>query len=132
MQYLVGKLEELTFSVPHGYDGHAEGYERASLMDRSRGSVHMGAAICRLNPEGSVAPCMHAYEKGIYLLDGEVELLRGDSACRLARDDYALIPCGAPYALRNTGHVAARWFEMAAPQPKPPGGWQDTYFGTDG
>jgi mannose-6-phosphate isomerase-like protein (cupin superfamily) len=132
MQYHVGNLKDVAFAVPHGYAEHARGYERAALVDRSLGSVHMGAAICRLQPGGGVAPCLHAYEKGIYLLEGELELKRGEDAFRLAQDDYALIPCGAPHAIRNAGKAAARWFEMAAPQPKPPGGWQDTYFGSGG
>ena len=129
MQFHVGKLEDLLFAVPAGYENRSHGYERASLMDRGGGSVHMGAAIGRLHPEGCMAPCIHAYEKGIYLLEGELEVMRGESAFRLSKDDYALIPCGVPHAIRNTGAVPARWFEMAAPQPKPPGGWQDTYFG---
>jgi len=132
MQYHVGKLEDLPFVVPHGYTEHARGYERASLMDRGAGSVHMGAGICRLQPGGGIARCLHAYEKGIYLLEGELELMRGAAASRLSKDDYALVPCGVPHAIRNPGTDAARWFEMAAPQPKPPGGWQDTYFGSGG
>jgi mannose-6-phosphate isomerase-like protein (cupin superfamily) len=125
----VGKFEESGFAVPYGYTERARGYERATLIDRGLGSVHMGAGICRLQPQGSIDPCLHAYEKGIYLLDGELELKRGEDAFRLAADDYALIPCGTPHAVRNSGKEAARWFEMAAPQPKPPGGWQDTFFG---
>ena len=120
---------DIRFELPPKYAEHARGYVRATLMDRSLGSVHMGAGIGQLQPEGSVEPCMHAYEKGLYVLAGEVELQRGEDAFRLAADDYALIPCGTPHAIRNSGRVTARWFEMAAPQPKPPGGWQDTYFG---
>lgn len=56
---------------------------------------------------------------------------RGRELFRLAADDYALIPYGAPHAFRNTGTRPARWFEMQAPQPKPPGGWQDTFFVND-
>jgi mannose-6-phosphate isomerase-like protein (cupin superfamily) len=125
----VGKFEETGFKVPPGYTEHARGYERATLMDRSLGSVHMGAGICRLQPKGSIDRCIHAYEKGLYILDGELELRRGDEAFRLSTDDYVLVPCGVPHEIRNSGSKAARWFEMAAPQPKLLGGWQDTYFG---
>jgi len=132
MQFHVARLADVPFTVPHGYTEHARGFERASLIDRSTGSVHTGAGICRLQPGGSISPCLHAYEKGIYLLEGELELMRGAAAFRLSRDDYTLIPCGTPHAIRNRGSATARWFEMAAPQPKPPGTWQDTYFGSTG
>ena len=130
MLFHVGKFDETGFEVPSRYTDHARGYKRAILMDRSLGSVHMGAGICQLQPKGSIDPCIHAYEKGLYILAGELELKRGDDAFRLAADDYALIPCGMPHAIRNSGKTTARWFEMAAPQPKAPGGWQDTYFGS--
>jgi len=126
----VGKFDETAFAVPFGYTEHARGYERATLMDRSLGSVHMGAGICQLHPTGSIDPCIHAYEKGIYILAGELELKRDNDAFRLSADDYALISCGMPHAIRNSGKTTTRWFEMAAPQPKAPGGWQDTYFGS--
>jgi mannose-6-phosphate isomerase-like protein (cupin superfamily) len=131
VQYHVGKLEASQFAVPHGYEGHARGYERVSLIDRGIGSVHMGVGVCRLAPGGSVDPCVHANEKGIYVFEGEVELKRGGETFRLVRDDYALIPTGTPHACRNTGALPARWFDMQAPQPKPPGRWQDTFFVAD-
>ncbi|HSQ05899.1 MAG TPA: cupin domain-containing protein, partial [Burkholderiales bacterium] len=127
----VGKLAEAMFAVPHGYAQHSRGYRRADLMDHRLGSVHMGAAICALEPDGTVMRRIHANEKGIYVLAGELEVKCGEEAFRVARDDYALIPYGTPHAFRNTGHEPVRWFEMQAPQPKPPGGWQDTFFAGD-
>src|SRR6185436_17923452 len=44
---------------------------------------------------------------------------------------YAFIPYAASHALRNAGDRPVRWFEMQAPQPRLPGGWQDTIFVDD-
>ena len=129
--FYVGKFDESRFAVPHGYARNSRGYERATLMDHAAGSVHMGAGICQLQPQGNVESRVHANEKGIYILDGDLEVKRGPEVFRLSADDYALIPYGTSHALRNTGLKAARWFEMQAPQPKPPGGWQDTFFTGD-
>ena len=126
--YYIGKFEESQFAVPYGYEQHSEGYERFALVDHSVGSVHMGVGICRLQPNGSVESSVHANEKGIYVLEGDVEIKRGGEGYRLSKDDYALFPYGVPQAYRNTSRKAARWFEMQAPQPKPPGGWQDKFF----
>lgn len=128
IRYRVARLEESAFAVPQGYAQHSRGYTRASLADHSTGSVHMGAGVCRLEPLGYVAARVHANEKGLYVLEGELELECAGRSTRLGPDDYALIPYGACHALRNPGRSRARWFEMQAPQPKPPGGWQDTFF----
>ena len=122
------KFAKFAFLVPPGYQQHSQGYTCASLVDHSVGSVHTGLRICHLEPDGWIDPCVQANEKGIYLLQGEIEILKGKEAFRLGTDDYALIPYGDTQAFRNTGNAAARWMEMQAPQPKPPGGWQDTFF----
>lgn len=127
----VGKVDEAKFAVPPGYGQNSRGYTRQSLVDRSLGSVHMGVGVCRLEAQGHVDDCVRAYETGIYLLAGELELKIGAEAVRLSADDYAFIPFATAHALRNTGGAPARWFEMQAPQPKPPGAWQDTFFTAD-
>lgn len=131
MHYRVVRFDEAALAVPQGYAQHSCGFRRHSLADRSTGSVHMQAGICQLDAGGSVRACRHAFEKGIYLLAGELQVRRGDGFLRLRAHDYALVPYGSVHALRNGGAVPARWFEMQAPQPKPPGSWQDTCFETD-
>lgn len=126
--HYVGKLDESKFGVPSGYEKHSYGYQRCSLVDHSVGSVHMGVGVCQLQPEGYVESFVQANEKGIYILDGEIEVKRGCETLRLSTDDYGLIPYGIDQAYRNVGKKAVRWFEMQAPQPKPPGQWQDTFF----
>jgi mannose-6-phosphate isomerase-like protein (cupin superfamily) len=130
--FYVGKVEESKFAVPHGYKQNSGGYARQSLVDRSVGSVHMGVGVCRLEARGHIDNCVHANEKGIYVLAGELEMKLGSGAFRLVENDYALVPFATSHALRNVGEKSARWFEMQAPQPKPPGTWQDTFFADDG
>lgn len=129
--YHVSRFDEGSFAVPHGYADHSRGYARATLIDRAAGSVHMGVGICQLEPSGHVRTAIHANEKGVYVLEGELALRRGTEQLRLAADDYALIPYGTPHGCRNDGGRAVRWLEMQAPQPKPPGGWQDFVFVED-
>lgn len=124
----LGKFNKSTFTVPPGYEQHSQGYTRVALVDQSVGSVHTGLGICQLQEKGEVESCVQANEKGIYVLQGEVEMMRGKEAFRLGPDDYALIPYGVSQAFRNTGNQTARWLEVQAPQPKPPGKWQDTFF----
>jgi mannose-6-phosphate isomerase-like protein (cupin superfamily) len=131
MHYRVARLDEAALAIPETYARHSNGFTRHSLIDRTSGSVHMQAGICQLDAGGSVRACRHAFEKGIYLLAGELELRREGEFFRLSAHDYALLPYGCVHALRNTGTIPARWFEMQAPQPKPPGAWQDTFFEAD-
>jgi len=131
MQYFVGKYDPSGFLLPAAYAGHACGYERISLINRGTGSVQAEACISRLNPGGRIAACMHAYEKGIYVFEGEIELLRDKEHIRLPADGYALVPYAVSHAIRNVGTNTARWFEILAPQPKPASAFKDTFFTGD-
>ena len=131
MHYYVGQYDESRFATPDVYREKSRGFERVSLINRATGSVHMEACIARLHAGGSVACCAHAYEKGLYVFDGELELLRGGEALRLPAHSYALIPYAAPHALRNRAGQSARWFEIMAPQPKPTNAFKDTFFTGD-
>jgi len=88
----------------------------------------MAVGISSLRPNGNIASLIHAFEKGIYVLNGELELNRDGHTFTLSADDFALIPYGTPYSLRNSAAKKTRWLEMQAPQPKVAGNWQDTYF----
>lgn len=109
-------------------EGHARGLSRSTLVDREAGSVHVGYAICDLAAGGGVDRCVHAFEKTIYVLSGALQLERDGALIALAGDDFALISTGVPHALRNAGSEPAQWVEVCTPQPKPAGGWQDTFF----
>lgn len=114
--------------VPYPFEKRSKGYQRVPLVDHTTGSVHQAVGICILQPDGRVDNCLHTNEEGIYVIEGELDLLRDGQAYRLAANDFALVPFGIPHAYRNRGDKIARWFEISAPQPKPPGTWEDTFF----
>ena len=128
MHYYVGKFDASGFTEPVLYAGHCDGFERVSLINREVGSVHAEVCISRLAPGGHIAACVHAFEKGIYLFEGEIEVLRADECLRLSADGYALIPYATSHAIRNRGTRTARWFELLCPQPKPSGAFVDSFF----
>jgi hypothetical protein len=128
MHYHVGKLDPSRFTEPELYAGHCDGFDRVSLINRTVGSVHAEACISRLASGGHIAACVHAFEKGIYVFEGEIEVLRADECLRLPADGYALIPYATSHAIRNRGTRTARWFELLSPQPKPSVAFVDTFF----
>jgi mannose-6-phosphate isomerase-like protein (cupin superfamily) len=71
---------------------------------------------------------MHAYEKAFYVLAGTLDVERDGQQFCLAADGYVLVPAGTPHTIRNSRAEAARWVEVSVPQPKPDGGWRDTFF----
>ena len=70
--------------VPHGvYAGHGEGYRQAALIGPHTGSVHTGLSVAELDAGGVLAPHVHSFEEGFYVLEGEAIVGIGDSAVRL-------------------------------------------------
>ena len=128
MAHAFRQIEDNLFAVPAGYDGRSADYRRADLIGGPEGSVHMGFYIGELQPGGTIDACVHSFEKAIFVLEGEVELNRDDTALRLGQNDYALVPIGTPHALRNRGSQPARWVEKCGPRPKLPDEWQDSFF----
>jgi quercetin dioxygenase-like cupin family protein len=124
--HAVTKARDIAFTSPlHAIA--ATGHTRAVLMDRAKGSVHIGYDLCRLERGGRIEMRVAAYETAVYVTGGTLDLLRDGKEMQLVADDFALIPTGTPWALRNSGAEAATWVDMMAPQPKPPGGWVDTF-----
>ena len=128
MTHAFRQIEDGLFKVPAPYDGRAAGYRRADLIGKAEGSVHMGFFIAELQPGGTIDAHVHSFEKGIFVLEGEVELNRGGDAFRLGKHDYAVIPIGTAHAFRNRGRERACWIEKCAPRPKLPDEWQDSFF----
>ena len=85
--------------VPYPFEKRSKGYHRIPLVDHTTGSIHQAVGICELQPGGSVDYCLHADEEGIYIIEGELELLRDHRVFRLSTDDFALVPYGIPHAL---------------------------------
>src|SRR3990167_1375731 len=128
MAHAFRNIEDKLFATPHGYDKRSTGFRRADLIGRDQGSVHMGFYMSELAPGWTIDAQVHSFEKGIFVMEGEVEVNRDGKAFRLGKHDFALIPTGTPHAFRNRGKVPVRWVEKCAPRPKMPDEWQDSFF----
>jgi quercetin dioxygenase-like cupin family protein len=108
------------------YESRSKGFERASLVDGSTGSVHMGLGLCRLD-RGHVDTHVHSFEQSFYILEGEPTLYLDGRGVELLPGACGVVPVGVPHAWRNDGK--ATWIDMMAPQPRRPGNGQpDTFF----
>jgi quercetin dioxygenase-like cupin family protein len=114
------------------YEGHSEGFTESALVDHTSGSVHTGLSIARLEPGGWIAPHVHAYEVGFYMLSGHAITSINGESYRFGPGDFGCIKVGTLHAWRNAGEEQVRWLRMAAPQPKPFGAERDTFFKKDG
>jgi mannose-6-phosphate isomerase-like protein (cupin superfamily) len=132
MAYHTKQFNESLMQTPSGYKECSQGYTQATLVDHTVGSVHTGTSMCQLAPQGMLLPHFHAYEEGFYILQGEALLSIDGHAYHLQPGDLGAIKVGQVHAWRNRGDEPVRWFQMAAPQPKPAGGWQDTCFLKEG
>jgi quercetin dioxygenase-like cupin family protein len=130
--HLVRRSSEGVLAVPELYSGHSTGYTSAPLVDHTCGSVHTGLSLNELAVGGSLAPHVHAYEEGFYLLEGQVLVGMGDHAYVLGPGDFGAVKVGTEHSWRNAGAAPARWLQMAAPQPKPLGRERDTFFAAHG
>lgn len=127
-----GKSSDVALATPHTYDKHSQGYTHASLIDHTTGSVHTGLSLNEIAPSGAISPHLHSYEKGFYILEGNVELIAGERSWQLGPGDFGALKVGTLHALRNSGQRPVRWLQMAAPQPKPVGKERDTFFLREG
>jgi mannose-6-phosphate isomerase-like protein (cupin superfamily) len=124
----VATINEAAAQTPELYQAHASGFRRATYVDRSVGSVHMGTGICWLAPRGEIHTHLHSFEESFYILEGPLEAQIGDKRHTLQPGNFGLIPTGVPHAFRNTASKTVRWLEMQAPQPRPSGYSRDTFF----
>jgi quercetin dioxygenase-like cupin family protein len=115
-------------ATPKVYQDHSQGYTQAPLITHTSGSVHTGTSLNFLAPGGFIAPHLHSFEVGVYILEGQVTLAIGERAYQLVAGDYAALKVGTAHSWRNTGSSPVRWLRMAAPQPKPEGKERDTFF----
>lgn len=123
----IGRLDEAKFAIPPGYEDHAAGFRRQTLVDAAVGAVHMGLNISQLEGDGRVDNHVHSYEKGFYVLEGAVEVNLDGRAYVLGAGDYAVAQVGVANAFRGAGR-RARWLEMISPQPRARSVGEDTFF----
>jgi quercetin dioxygenase-like cupin family protein len=121
-----GRIDEIP-TVLGAYEGRSAGLARRSVVGRSTGSVHQEVAISSLEPGGRVERHLHAFEEGLYVLEGALELSVGGRTEALAADDFCWAAVGVAHELRNSSGSPARWLEVSAPQPGA-GGIDDTVF----
>jgi quercetin dioxygenase-like cupin family protein len=125
--HFFGTFDEKALAYP-AYRNHSEGYSCYSLVDSTIGSVHTGLSLNQLQPGGTIAPHVHSYEEGFYILEGNVVVAINDHAHLLGPGDFGVTKVGTLHAWRNTGSARVRWLQMCAPQPKPIGQEPDTFF----
>ncbi|HJZ77697.1 MAG TPA: cupin domain-containing protein [Vicinamibacterales bacterium] len=119
--------------APHPrFGGRADGYREAELVNERTGSVHTGLAMCELAAGGTLAPHVHSYEEGFYVLSGDAVVSIGERSVRVGPGDYGALKVGTPHGWRTSGGAPVRWLQMAAPQPKPVGSGRDTFFPKNG
>jgi quercetin dioxygenase-like cupin family protein len=123
-----GKFDASALGAHPVFAGHSQGYTHTWLVNHTTGSVHTGLSIDELAPGGTIAPHVHSFEEGFYILSGEAIVAISDQIYRLRRGDYGVVKVGALHAWRNAGSTPVRWFQMAAPQPKAAGKERDTFF----
>ena len=129
--HFFGKSSDVESAANPVYAGQSQGYTQSSLIDHAVGSVHTGLSLNWLGAKGHIAPHVHSYEEGFYILEGKAEVMVNDRAWQLGPGDFGAIKVGTPHAWRNAGGREVRWLQMAAPQPKPHGAERDTYFPRD-
>ena len=124
----VSKIDEAAAQTPKLYEKHSAGFRRATYVDHTVGSVHMGTGICKLDPGGVIQPHVHSFEESFYILEGDVIAQIGERGVALGPGHFGLISTGARHAWRSAGNQPVRWLEMQAPQPRPIEYGRDTFF----
>jgi len=110
------------------YPGHAKSFSRCPVVDASAGSVHMGVGLCSLQAGGRIDSHLHSFEESVYVLEGNPTLVLDGRGYPLAPGACGLIPVGVQHAWLGPTRGTARWIDMMAPQPRPEGAEEDTYF----
>ncbi len=78
-----GHSKDAPVATPNVYRDHSHGYTQAPLITHTSGSVHTGTSLNFLAPGGFIAPHLHSFEVGVYILEGEVVLGIGPRAYKL-------------------------------------------------
>ena len=129
--HFYGKSSEIALAPNPVYAGHSAGYTESPLVDHTVGSVHTGLSLNQLEAEGFLAPHLHSYEEGFYILEGNAEVTVKGRTRRLGPGDFGALKVETLHAWSNRGDTPVRWLQMAAPQPKPFGKERDTFFAKD-
>ena len=110
------------------YPGRSKSFSRYSLVDRAAGSVHMGLGLCTIEAGGHIDTHVQSFEESFYVLEGEPTLVLDGRAYALLPGACGLVPVGVPHAWLGAASGTAKWIDMLAPQPRPDGQPDDTFF----
>ena len=89
-----GTFDDSALARHDVYAGRGEGYRQAPLIGPHTGSVHTGLSVAQLDPGGVLAPHVHSFEEGFYVLEGERDPRRRRRAVRLRAGDYGALKVG--------------------------------------
>jgi len=119
--YRLVRREDATLS--EGLPGRSSNLKSCRLVGGSLGSTHMALTLVSLHG-GHVDEHVHAFETGLYVLEGEPVLYLDGRGVQLEPGACGALPVGVSHAYRSEG--PALWIEMAAPRPRLDG--SDTFF----
>ena len=116
-----------SFAFVSDASGLSKGLTVAVMAGPEQGSVHLEAALSRLEPGGTIGGHRHFYEESFYLLSGEVLLDLDGHRYHLRPNDFGVALAGVPHAWHNVGEETAEWYRMRSPQPRSTGDAMGTY-----
>ncbi len=126
--HFVGRVDWSFVERPFPDSATSSGLARVVLVGPEQGATHTELAAGGLASGGWIARHVHAYEEGLYLLEGELVLEIDRHVHRLVAGDYALMPVGTPHTLAATGDPP-RWLSVGTPPRRSPGrGAPDTIY----
>jgi quercetin dioxygenase-like cupin family protein len=125
----VGRIDWSFIEQPAPASPTSSGLARLRIVGPDQGAVHTDLAAVGLQPGGWLAPHVHSFEEALYVLEGELLLLLGETVHRLVDGDYALMPTGMRHALGNASGAPIRLLSLVSPQRLgPETGRKDTFF----
>ena len=110
------------------YADRAQGFTRASTIDRSVGAVHTGLGSCRLEAGGHIDTHVQSFEEYFYILSGEPTLVLDGRAYPLVAGSCGVVPVGTPHAWLGPQQGEATWIDLLTPIPRDPGEPDDIFF----
>jgi mannose-6-phosphate isomerase-like protein (cupin superfamily) len=144
--HYVSKIDPAQAATPGAYKEHTKGFRRATYVDRTMGSLHMGVSQMEgFNPTAGVAikmfvdrsfgaihqslfliqylpgakidPHDHTFEETYLIVGGRVRATADGQVYDLDPGDVIWTGVGCIHSFENTGAEPVRWIETQAPLP---------------
>src|SRR3954463_8898694 len=107
-------LEAADVRLTPAYLERSRAFRRASLVDKSVGSVHMGLGLCALQAGGQIDTHVHSFEERFFVLEGQPTLVLDNRAYPLMPGACGVVPVSVAYAWIGPSTGTARWIDMLA------------------